>query len=457
MQEKKRIHIIGIKGWGTSALAQLLAAQGNTVCGSDHPTYYRSQEPLENNPLITLEDFSDSIHNNLDEVVYSTAYINHPQLSDTLAKGIPTFSYPERLAPLFNESYGIAVSGTHGKTTTSSWIAYVLRELGYDPSALIGSQVKQFSTNVLVGSSPYFVLEADEYQRKLDKYDPTIAVITSIEYDHPDFFKNKEEYIDVFQKFAQKVLRSGTVVVCWEENGVREALKLFQSPGLITYGFDQSYDYCARDIRNEKYGHSFEVLVHKKSLGRCSIKLFGLHNVLNALAVIAVTKSFAQGNSKKLFEIIYSFEGTARRFEMRNPIGETVIIDDYGHHPTEVAVTLRAIREKYPDKKIWCVFWPHTYSRTEKLFNDFVQCFDNVDKAVIIDIYGSVREQLGTVTSQQLVDAMNQRTPLHAYASGSSSKTAEFIKEHLGEIDVLVTMGAEDVWKDWETIMQVHT
>ena len=452
--QKKRIHIIGIKGWGTSALAQLLAAQGNSVCGSDVPTYYRTQDLLSNKG-IGVEEFCDHLHDDIDEVVYSTAYINHPEFQDALSKGIPTLSYPQRLAPLFNESYGIAVSGTHGKTTTTGWIAYVFRELGYDPCALIGSRVKQFSTNVLVGTSPYFILEADEYQRKLDMYDPSIAIITSIEYDHPDFFKKSKDYVDVFQKFAERVLKSGIVIACWEPQGVRDALGFLASPNLITYGFDPALDYCARNITTSAVGHTFDVVFRKKLLGSCSIKLFGTHNVLNALAVIATCHTLAKGQHQRLFNAVHGFEGTARRYEMRNPIGTTIVIDDYAHHPTEIRVTLQALRNQYPNKQILCVFFPHTYSRTEKLFKDFITCFDSVDEVALIDIYGSVREQSGTVTSRQLVDAINARGlgRVIAHATGSCAQTGEFIKGHIHAFDVLVTMGAEDIWKEWDSLL----
>jgi len=451
-KQKKRIHIIGIKGWGTSALAQLLVAQGNTVCGSDFPTYYRTQDLLTERGII-LEEFCDHIHDGVDEVIYSTAYMAHPEFVDARKKGISCFSYPERLAPLLNShAKSIAVSGTHGKTTTTGWLAYVLHTLGVNPSALIGSRVTQFGTNVLAGDSDYFVLEADEYQKKLDRYNPCVAVITSVEYDHPDFFKTEEEYREVFKNFAQRVIKRGKLLVCWEDAGVRATLGPVHDHQLLLYGFDESYTYSAQHIEYTSFGSQFEIFEEGERVGTCAIQLLGTHNILNALAVYGACRMIGMSISPELFLAISSFQGTARRAQLRAPLGNTVVIDDYAHHPTEVRVTLQAIRNQYPDKKILCVFFPHTFSRTEKLFKDFVTCFDSADEVALIDIYGSVREQSGTVTSQQLADAINARVHgnVVAHATGSQAQTGEFVKDHIHAFDVLVTMGAEDLWKEWD-------
>lgn len=448
----KKIHFIGIKGWGTSALAQLLAQEGYEVCGSDSPEYFRTQDLLARNQKIRIEEFGEHIHEGVDAVIYSTAYLKHPELDDAKKKELPLSSYPEALTPFFNKRKGIAVSGTHGKTTTTGWIAYVLHTLGYDPTAIVGSRIKQFESNVLVGSSDVFVLEADEYQKKLELYSPALAVVTSIEYDHPDFFKSYEEYENVFVEFALKTFEKGSVIACWEDKGVRHALSN-RLQKCIRYGFDHSLDYYADDITETKEGMSFSLIEQGREKEVVRIQLMGRHNVLNALAVYAACRQFGITDTKKICKALGDFEGTARRSEYRTPIGHTIVIDDYGHHPTEVRATLSSILKRYPHKKIWCVFWPHTYSRTQELFDDFVKSFSDVEKVVFIDIYGSAREQVGTVHSKDLVKAMNDRNAGHALYGGSVQGAAELIKKNLSSIDVLVTMGAEDLWKTWETLL----
>ncbi len=444
-----RIHIIGIKGWGTSALAQMLSIAGYSVCGSDTPEHFKTDDLLSQHPSIRVEEFSDTLHENIDAVVYSTGWLSHPELEAARRRKIPTVSYPEAIAHFFNNHYGVAVCGTHGKTTTSAWIAYTLKTLGEDISAIIGSTVKQLGVNSLSGTSTYFILEADEYQDKLAHYDPKLAVFTSVDYDHPDFFKSPKEYSDCFATFAKKIVSyKGKVVACWEDEGVRTALAQCEQQVLIRYGFDTNLDYAAPQINEEEAQTHFSLFKKGQHVAECTIKPAGSHNVLNALAVIAAVDQLGIATLHDICAAVGKFEGATRRFEYRPLLGSTIVIDDYAHHPTEVQATLRAARKRYPGKKIWCVFRPHSFSRTESLFSDFSKSFSDADTAVVVDIFGSVRERQGAVSSQDLVDAI-QKESGNAFFGGTPASTFSLVQKHLSEIDILITMGAEDLWKEW--------
>ena len=454
LQDTKKIHIVGIKGWGTSALAQLLAKKGHAVCGSDHPTYFKTQDILAQTPGIHIEEFSETLHADVDLVIYSTGFpLTHPELTAAQQRGIPCYAYPDALAVLFNDSRGIAIAGTHGKTTTSAWLATTLSRLNLDPTAIIGGWVRDFGTNVRVGASDIFVLEADEYQDKLAFYQPMLAVITSIDFDHPDFFPTEEIYRQTFRKFSESCVKRGRpVIACAEHEGVRETLADMAS-SLIWYGFDESLPYAASNIQFKDDKSYFDIVKSGTKVGQCAISLVGRHNILNALAVFAVADQLLEGSkTTELCAAISDFMGTGRRFEYRQPIGSALVIDDFAHHPVEVAATLSAARERYPEKKIWCVFRPHTFTRTRELLTEFAESFSAVDRVIVTDIYGSVREESGGIHARDLVEGILHNGGDAVYG-GSIANVLEYIMENDGACDVLITMGAEDMWKEWDLLL----
>lgn len=442
----KKIHFVGIKGAGMAGLAQLLAAKGVAVCGSDTNEEFFTDALLKEKG-ITVEPFSSRhITKDFDCLIASTAYgKTHPELIAAAKKGVPVVTYPQALSELFNTAFGIAVCGSHGKTTTSAMIAYLLVHLGLDPTAVVGSQIHQLGSNVAVGSSPYFVLEADEYQNKLSLYDPKMIVLTNIDYDHPDFFPNEKVYLKVFSDFAAKIT-DRRLIACWDDPGVRKALMSVDAQRIVTYGWDPSYDYSGSNYRIENGRRAFSVARRGIPVCDTSLSLIGKHNASNALAALAFCDVLSLSPLSRAAEILEEFTGTARRFEYKGVHGAMTIIDDYGHHPTEIRATLHAARHQYPDKKIWCVFGAHTYSRTKVFLDQFGDSFHHVDRVLILDIYTSAREQEETITAQDLVTAIN-RASHNAVLTATKKKAIAEILAHEHEIDILITMGAGDVYK----------
>ncbi|MDP2656745.1 MAG: UDP-N-acetylmuramate--L-alanine ligase [bacterium] len=440
-----RVHLIGIKGAGMVALAQLLLADGLEVSGSDTAESFFTDETLNKLGIISQLFSSSNITDDIDLVIYSTAWVDHEEYKTAKNKHIPMISYAQAIADRFNDAYGIAVCGSHGKTTTVAMLAYVMAELGKDPTAVIGSLVKQFGTNALVGSSEYFVLEADEYQNKFSLYEPRATIVTSIDYDHPDFFKTPEEYEQVFIDFLKKDSQQH-IVACIDNGGVSQACKYVLNKKITTYGWSMDAQFRASNYHVQDGCGVFEVLYDEQNLGEFRTALVGQHNATNALAVLTMCCCLDIPLDASFTQALASFAGTARRFEMKGVIGNTIIIDDYAHHPVEVQAALKAAKVHYVDKRIWCVFVPHTFSRTQALMDEFARSFQMVDKVIVLDIYSSARESVGEVSSQDLVKKINEIS-CNAMHIHTNEEATAYLADHLDDIDVLITMGAGDVWK----------
>ncbi len=439
----KHIHCIGIKGVGMTALAQLLSRRGVQVTGSDVDEKFFTDAVLAKEGIAVVS-FGEADMEGVDAVVYSTAYGDtNVDMQGAKEHDIPRYSYPEAIAQLFNGSQGIAIAGSHGKTTTTALAGYVFSQIGADPTVIVGSNVPQFGGNILVGKSDMMILEADEYQNKLELYQPQHAMVTSIDYDHPDFFPNPEEYEKVFKNFIEKI--PGIVVLCIDDAGIEKILPTLSPQGtIITYGSKEGAQY-----RYTREGTEGVFTITDPSGARHTLKnaLIGKHNQENACGVFALIHALKiPYDPQKLEEAFASFQGTERRCQKKGVWQGVVIIDDYAHHPTEIRATLAALREQYPDQRIACVFHAHTFSRTESLFADFAESFKDVDTVLVLDVYGSARESKGTMTSQKLTDAINHHSH-NAVSTPTHDDTFQYLITHHDSFDVVVTMGAGDVWK----------
>lgn len=452
IKDISKAYFIGIKGAGMTAVAQVLHGRKIKISGSDTSEVFYTDSILKKNKIHFHEGFSEAhVPDDADVVVYSTAYTmeNNVEMAEAKRKKATMISYPEMLGILFREKLGIAVCGTHGKTTTSAMLAETLRFAGLDPGAIIGSQVISWKGSALSGDGEYFVAEADEYQNKLKYYKPWSAILTSVDWDHPDFFPSFEEYKEVFAEFVAKIPKNG-FLIAWGDS--IDTLAVAEKAGckVITYGFGEECDY--RAIENEtlslegKVLHKFEIFHKEKSLGIFETSLIGKHNILNSAAVVAMCHTL-KIDLEKIREAIKKFEGTSRRFEKVGTFGGAVVIDDYAHHPDEIKTTLQGARRLFGDKRIWTVFHPHTFTRTKALFQEFSQSFDDTDKVIILDIYGSAREQQGGVSSKDLIELINTYLPGRADYVPTINEAVQFLKENSGQYDVLITMGAGDVWK----------
>lgn len=464
---KQSIYLIGVKGVGMTMLAQFLARQGHVISGSDINDTFLTDQVLKKQGIKVFSPFSiNNIPHKIDLIVYSSAFTaeNNIELKyindhSEVFKNIPIKSYAACLGEVFNGYHGIAVCGSHGKTTTSAWLGYVLSKSGLDPNVLVGSRVPQFKASALMGKSKYFVAEVDEYQNKLRYFNPYGVVLNNIEFDHPDFFKNEAAYNKVFVDFIKKIPQKGFLVANNSDAVVRKITKLCRGK-VLTYDVSKegesvpTVNYLAHDIIIRNGRLSFAV----NNLGRFSIGLFGNHNIYNALAVIAAAREL-RVPLENIRKHLAGFKGTDRRAQILGRYKGALIIDDYAHHPSEIKSTLDGLRTHYPDKKIIVAFHPHTYTRTKALFDDFVGSFKKADELIILDIYGSAREKQGGVSSRQLAAAINRYNRLNKFKQvvrhiPTIPLVAADLKKHLQKNDLLILMGAGDVFRVGEIILK---
>jgi len=454
----KKIYIIGIEGAGTSSLARILFDMGLDVIGSDEGdhNYY---DVLMAKGINVFHKFDEkNLTKDIDFFVYSTAQKQetNPELKKALGSGKKVLSYPEAVASVFNQNYGIAVCGSHGKTTTTAWLTYVLEKTGESPKAIIGSKVPQFNGNSLSGKSDLFVLEADEYQNKLKYYDPKIVLLNNIDYDHPDFFKTPEDYENVFIEFIKKINKKGFLIANFDDPIIAKFARVNCRGRVIGYGVEnKEADILAHDLRYEGGYQFFKVKMKDEDgyseLGEFKIRLPGLHNIYNALAVIAAAIELGV-ELKDIRGALGEFTGTARRMQVLGEFRGATIIDDYAHHPTEIRATLSGARQVYGEKKIIAVFHPHTFTRTKALLDDFAQSFKDADEVIILDIYGSAREVQGGVHAKDLIDKIKGQEVKYI---PTLDEVEKYLREHIERNDVVLLMGAGDVFRVGEKLVKM--
>ncbi|NCT54643.1 UDP-N-acetylmuramate--L-alanine ligase [Candidatus Falkowbacteria bacterium] len=457
--KKQKVYFIGIKGVGMTMLAQFLKAKGIDISGSDISESFLTDKVLRDAKIKVYPGFNPkNIARDADLIVYSSAYndktnleLNYIKNNPELFSKVKIFSYAESLGAVFNTYQGISVCGSHGKTTTSAWLGYVLAAAGKSPNVLVGSRVPQFKGSMLLGSSKIFVAETDEYQNKLQFFKPFGVLLNNIEFDHPDFFKDEAAYIKVFRDFVKKIPEEGFLVVDNSDKKVKRVAQASKSK-VISYDLknENVVNYFAYDLKIKGANQVFKV----NNLGEFKIKLFGRHNVKNALAVIAAARELGV-SLVKIKTALASFKGTERRAQILGKYKEAIIIDDYAHHPTEVKATLKALREFYKNRNIITVFHPHTFTRTKALFKDFSTSFSDTDELIILNIYGSAREEQGGVTSAELVQAIKDgdtkkgiKRPLRNIET--IPKVADYLRGKITKKDLVVLMGAGDVFRVWD-------
>lgn len=462
--------MIGIKGVGMTMLAQFLAQKGVEVSGSDTEEKFMTDDILAKNGIKVIEGFAPgNIPADADLVIYSTAYSSetNPEVKEAVEKDLKILTFGEALSKIFNVSRGLAVCGTHGKTTTTAWLGYVLDKAGEEPSVMVGAKVEQFGGSGLVGTSDLLVVEADEYQNKLKSFHPKAVILNNIEHDHHDFFPTPESYTSVFEDFIKKIPSKGFLVANYDDPEVKKVS--FQCPGkVISYGIDnKEADLIARDIKqgSEAAGEAgkqfFRVEMaqdgEKSELGAFSIGLSGKHNIYNALAVIATCLEMGL-ELKDIRTHLEGFIGTERRMQALGYFKQVPIIDDYAHHPTEIKTTLAGVKNKFPDKRIITVFHPHTYSRTLALLEEFGRSFGQSDEVIVLDIYGSAREKQGGVHARDLVEKIKENNPENKkdniYYIPSLKECEEYLRKTVKKGDLILLMGAGDVFRIGHMLVQ---
>ncbi len=432
---KERIHLVGIGGAGLSAIAKVLLEEGYHVSGSDLKLSPLTASLAAAGACISEGHAARNVADAQLVVVSSAIPPDNVEVVAAREKGLPVVKRAELLGKMMAGRYGIAVAGTHGKTTTSGMIACILLEAGCDPTFIVGGVLQNLGTNARAGRGPHFVIEADEYDRTFLGLSPRLAVVTNVEMDHPDCYRDLEDMTDAFRTFLEPV---PTIVGCGDEARVKELLTEFAAGErkVITYGLTEEVDWRAAEIQPGQFS-----LQHQgQTVGRFDLQVPGRHNVLNALAAIAAASEVGI-ELADVEKALRRFRGVGRRFEHKGTVGGVVVIDDYAHHPTEIRATLAAVRERYPDRELWAVWQPHTYSRARALFKDFVRSFDQADHVIVTDIYAAREQDDLGIRASDLAAAMSHGDARHI---ASLDETVDYLRQRLRPGDVLITLGAGD-------------
>ncbi len=446
LQPKQHLHLLGIGGAGMSAIARVLLGRGFVVSGSDMKLNEVTAVLQAEGATIYEGHRAEHITGADALVITSAAAPDNPEIVAAEIAGLPILKRADFLGHLMAGHIGIAVAGTHGKTTTTGMIAQILLEAELDPTVIVGGVLPAVGGNGRAGQGDYFVIEADEYDHMFLGLRPELIVITNIEHDHPDIFPTARAYEEAYHKFAVLLPDGGRLVACADDPGVARLLKKLRLPGVevTTYGLGENGappDYQAVDLRpNPLGGMDFLVETEGQMVGLARLRAPGKHNVLNALAAIIVGLDLGV-DFNTIRTALAAFSGINRRFELIGEAGDVVVIDDYAHHPTEIEVTLQAARQRYPGRRLWAVWQPHTFSRTKLLQNRFAACFAAADRVVALDIYRSRETETLGVDTAVIVQAMNHPNAIHI---PDRRAAADYILERVRPGDVILTLGAGD-------------
>jgi UDP-N-acetylmuramate--alanine ligase len=444
-----RLHILGIGGAGMSAIATVLIERGYRVSGSDQAESDVTRQLREQGADVAIGHRAENV-GEVDMVVVSAAIrADNPELIAAQERQIPVSKRAQFLGWLMQGSLGVAVAGTHGKTTTTAMIAHMLLSAGRDPSFIVGGTIKSIGQSAHAGRDREFVIEADEYDRMFLGLTPTIEVILNVEHDHPDCYPTLDDMLGAFREFIQHVPVDGLVVACGEDAAASMLAR--EAARRQLYGFKPSLDWYATDVRANNAG-GIDFLAHHdgKVQGLVRLRVPGKHNVLNALAALAVTEALGVPFSAAV-DALSEFRGVGRRFEVRGEAHGVTIVDDYGHHPTEIKSTLAGARLRYPGQPIWAVWQPHTYSRTKTLLDQFAAAFDDADHVIVTAIYASrERDTLG-ISNRDVVAAMQHPD---ARAIDGLDDVTHYLQENAKRGDVVITFSAGDANKVSEALLR---
>ena len=442
----KRLHFVGIGGAGMSGIAEVLHENGFVVSGSD--TGESSVITYLKNLGIKIFPTHDAKNiENTDLLVYSSAIkADNPEIQEAINRRIPIIRRAEMLGELMRLKYTLAIAGTHGKTTTTSLVGHIFENAAKDPTIIVGGIVKGKGSGAKVGRGPYLIAESDEFDRSFLSMMPSSAIITNIDEDHLDTYKNLQEIKEAFVEFGNKVPFYGQIILCLDDTNIQSVLTKFKKP-VITYGFSRQTKYRIENMIFKSGFPEFEIFKDNEFLGKFSLKIPGKHNVLNATAAIAlaVEENIPLDIIQKS---VASFEGVKRRFEL---IGKTktgtLVFDDYAHHPTEVAATLQGFRDAFPDKRLVVIFQPHLFTRTRDHYEHFGSVFANTDKLLVCDIYPARELPIEGITGELIAINAKERGHRDVTFIGAKENAISILKNELTENDILVLMGAGNITK----------
>ncbi|MEJ7847514.1 MAG: UDP-N-acetylmuramate--L-alanine ligase [Pyrinomonadaceae bacterium] len=451
----KRIHFIGIGGIGMSGIAEVLCNLGFAVSGSDIKKS-KNTERLERLFNIRIEEGHAAENvGDAQVVVYSSAVTpNNPEVIIAKENGVPVIPRAEMLAELMVlKPYAVAISGTHGKTSTTSMVATVLGHAGIDPTTVVGGVVETLGSNSKLGKSEWFVTEADESDRSFLMLYPTIAVVTNIDKEHMESYKGMEDVVQCFTDFVNKVPFFGAAIICLDDPNVQLIIPNIKRRR-VTYGLTAQADVSAHNIKyNETYGSNFTVWKGHEVLGDIYLPVPGQHNVYNALAATAVALEL-EVPFEKIAEAFTGFKNANRRFQFKGEAGGITVVDDYGHHPTEILATLSAAKNSSSGRRTVVVFQPHRFSRTQELMDEFALAFNNADVVYVLDIYAASENPIEGITAEVLTENIRKYGHKNVNYIGDIETAAEKVAENLCEGDLIITLGAGSVTRLSDEILE---
>ena len=439
-----------------SGLAQLLIKNHAIITGSDQDQTAVTDRLCEWGADIKIGHNADNLDPATDAVVISAAIKeDNPELKLARSKGLKIYKYAQMLGQLCNCYEGIAIAGTHGKSTTSGWLTYCLKQAGVDANFIIGADIIQMGGSSGVGESKYFIAEACEYDRSFLNLKPKIGCILNIEQDHLDYYKDEDQIVEAFCDFALGVKPQGVLIANGEDSNVAKIIsKLPADFRCETFGLDRNCDFYADNIELNDGFYTFDTYHNGNLLGKTRISLPGTHNILNALAVVAMAINTGLDPSQVLAQLP-GFTGIDRRLMLKGQVGQITVLDDYAHHPTEIRASLAAIRERYEPKRIFCIFQPHQYSRTRFLLNDFSESFKLADVTIVPEIYfvrdsqAAKKEVNAQILAERIRDNGNQALFIDGFG-----RICEYLEQNVTAGDLVVTMGAGDIWKVADEYLQ---
>ncbi|PWB42455.1 MAG: UDP-N-acetylmuramate--L-alanine ligase [Candidatus Methylomirabilota bacterium] len=446
----RHIHFVGIGGVGMSGIAEVLHNLGYQVSGSDLKV---SEHALRLRSLgITVQIGHDPAHVEGADVVVRSSAVTPENLEIVAAKAhaIPVIQRAEMLAELMRMKYGVAVAGTHGKTTTTSMVATVLAKAGLDPTVVIGGRLDALGSNAKLGRGEFLVAEADESDGSFLKLAPTIAVVTTIDAEHLDYYRNLQQIKETFLEFINKVPFYGSAILCLDQEQIVDLLPRVQKR-VVSYACSTQADVTAEGISLTGLNSSFKVRFRGELLGEVQLRVPGVHNVSNALAAIAVGLELDIDFSA-IRAALGEFSGVARRFQVKGSPQDIMVVDDYAHHPAEIQATLKAARDGF-GRRLIVVFQPHRYSRTQRLLSEFTSAFDLADQVIIAGIYPAGEAPIDGVSGRQIADGVAGRNRSKVLYVEQKEEIPDRVVELARPGDLVITMGAGDIWKAGEAII----
>lgn len=436
-----------------SGIAEILIDEGFAITGSDRAISENTDRLHQLGAKVTIGHAAENLDRDVDALVYSSAVSpENPEVVEAHKRKIPVIRRAEMLAEVMRLKYGIGVAGTHGKTTTTSMISLVLLEGGIDPTVIVGGRLRGLAgSNARLGKGEFIVVEADEFDRSFLSITPTIAVLTTLETDHLDCYRDLEDIKSAFIQFAGKVPFYGFVVLCLDEPALQEIMPKIKKK-IVTYGLNGQADLQALDIVHRQNTTRFSVLHNGNDLGNIELQIPGTHNVENALAAIAVGLEL-----KVPFSLVKSgiekFTGVFRRWEVKAEIAEITIVDDYAHHPTEIKATLAGSKAGWR-RRVVCVFQPHLYSRTRDFYDEFGRAFFNADVLVVTDVYPAREEPIQGVSGELIANAAKEFGHKQVHYVADKKDVPAFLMTMVRSGDIVITMGAGDIWRFGEKFIE---